>query len=81
MRGSIQRPPRLPLVPPPPPCYTLSMDDKHTDTARTCQERRLDEALKETFPASDPVAIQQIGALLDRPENNPHRTPRRAIKH
>ena len=27
-------------------------------------ERRLDEALQETFPASDPVAIQHIGGTV-----------------
>jgi hypothetical protein len=36
------------------------MDDTPADRAR--QERQLDEALKETFPASDPVAINYIGA-------------------
>jgi hypothetical protein len=39
------------------------MDDKPVDRAR--QERQLDEALKETFPASDPVAINYIGATQD----------------
>ncbi|MES2253911.1 MAG: hypothetical protein V4559_02575 [Pseudomonadota bacterium] len=41
------------------------MDDKPADRAR--QERQLDEALKETFPASDPVAIQYIGSQTDMP--------------
>jgi hypothetical protein len=41
------------------------MDDKPADTARARQERRLDEALKETFPASDPVAIQSVSAETD----------------
>jgi hypothetical protein len=36
------------------------MDDKRANRAR--QEKRLDEALKETFPASDPVAIDQVSA-------------------
>jgi hypothetical protein len=39
------------------------MDDKRANRAR--QEKRLDEALKETFPASDPVAIQPVGARWD----------------
>jgi len=43
------------------------MDDKPADTARARQERQLDEALKETFPASDPVAIQHIDGLADMP--------------
>lgn len=41
------------------------MDDKPADRAR--QERQLDEALKETFPASDPVAIQHIDGHSDIP--------------
>jgi hypothetical protein len=36
------------------------MDDKRANRAR--QEKRLDEALKETFPASDPVAIDPVSA-------------------
>jgi len=36
------------------------MDD--TDSSRARQERQLDEALRETFPASDPVSIRYIGA-------------------
>ena len=43
------------------------MDDKPADTARARQERQLDEALKETFPASDPVAIQHIGGNAGTP--------------
>lgn len=39
------------------------MDD--TDSPRARQERQLDEALRETFPASDPVAIRYIGATPD----------------
>jgi len=34
------------------------MKDKPAERAR--QERLLDEALQETFPASDPVSTQQI---------------------
>ncbi len=48
------------------------MDDKPADTARARQERRLDEALKETFPASDPVAIQSVSATA----NARHAMPR-----
>jgi hypothetical protein len=40
------------------------MDDTPADTARARQERRLDEALSQTFPASDPVAIQHIGGTV-----------------
>ena len=40
------------------------MDDTPTDTARARQDRRLDDALKQTFPASDPVAIQHIGGTV-----------------
>ena len=46
---------------PPNPAILPPMDDTPADTARARQERRLDEALKETFPASDPVSIQHIG--------------------
>jgi hypothetical protein len=45
-------------------CYTLFMDDRHPDKKRARQDKRLDEALKETFPASDPVAV----APIDRPD-------------
>jgi len=41
------------------------MDDTPADRAR--QERQLDEALKETFPASDPVAIQHIDGKTGMP--------------
>ncbi len=60
------------------PAFLLSSwhGDKSADNARARQERRLDEALKQTFPASDPVAID-----IDAPEPDPHRTPSRAIKH
>jgi NADH:ubiquinone reductase (H+-translocating) len=34
------------------------MPDRKSDEARARRERLLDEALKETFPASDPVSIQ-----------------------
>jgi hypothetical protein len=43
------------------------MDDKPAITPRARQDRQLDEALKETFPASDPVAIQHIGSQVDMP--------------
>jgi len=45
-------------------CYTPPMDDRHPDKKRARQERRLDEGLKETFPASDPVSV----ASIDKPE-------------
>lgn len=45
-------------------CYTLLMDDRHPDKKRARQDKRLDEALKETFPASDPVAV----APIDKPD-------------
>ncbi|MBN9546866.1 MAG: hypothetical protein J0I19_15475 [Alphaproteobacteria bacterium] len=43
------------------------MDDKPAATPRARQERQLDEALKETFPASDPVAIQHIDGRAETP--------------
>jgi hypothetical protein len=43
------------------------MDDKPAITPRARQDRQLDEALKETFPASDPVAIQHIGSQAGMP--------------
>jgi hypothetical protein len=45
------------------------MNDKQTNKARSEQERLLDEALEETFPASDPVSMQQIITVgrADRP--------------
>ncbi|HEY4274925.1 MAG TPA: hypothetical protein VGM68_05535 [Rhizomicrobium sp.] len=43
------------------------MDDRHPDTKRARQERRLDEALKETFPASDPISVTPI----DKPDPDP----------
>jgi hypothetical protein len=36
------------------------MKDKPIKETRSEQERLLDEALAETFPASDPVSVQQI---------------------
>jgi hypothetical protein len=36
------------------------MNDKQTNKARSEQERMLDDALEETFPASDPIAAQQV---------------------
>ena len=43
------------------------MDDKPAVTPRARQERQLDEALRDTFPASDPVAIQHIDGQADLP--------------
>jgi hypothetical protein len=43
------------------------VDDKPAVTPRARQDRQLDEALKETFPASDPVAIQHIGGQTGMP--------------
>jgi hypothetical protein len=43
------------------------MDDKPDITPRARHDRQLDEALKETFPASDPVAIQHIDSQSDTP--------------
>ncbi len=52
-----------------------------TEEARSAQERLLDHALEETFPASDPIAMQQIvivgrfqepsGVLLQRGKSPP----------
>jgi hypothetical protein len=33
--------------------------DKRTSDRRSDQERLLDESLEETFPASDPISMQQ----------------------
>ncbi|MBJ6124122.1 hypothetical protein [Microvirga splendida] len=33
-------------------------DNKQTETDKTHQEELLDEAVEETFPASDPVAVK-----------------------
>jgi hypothetical protein len=48
---------------------TQSMKDKQTDKARSEQERLLDQALEETFPASDPISMQQmiIVGRIERP--------------
>lgn len=43
------------------------MDDKPAVTPRARQDRQLDEALKETFPASDPVAIGHFDSQAERP--------------
>jgi hypothetical protein len=46
-----------------------AMNDKQTDKSRSKQDRLLDEALAETFPASDPISLQQIVVVgrVDRP--------------
>ena len=49
------------------------MDDKRAN--RASQEKRLDEALKETFPASDPIAIQPVGARWDAATPDAKRDP------
>jgi hypothetical protein len=36
------------------------MKDKPIKETRSEQERLLDEALAETFPASDPISVQQV---------------------
>jgi hypothetical protein len=58
------------------------MDDKPADTARARQERRLDEALTETFPASDPVAIQHIDGTVapSSPSQARQRLARRRLR-
>ncbi len=45
------------------------MNAKQTDKARFEQDRLLDEALEETFPASDPISMQQsiIVGRAERP--------------
>jgi hypothetical protein len=45
-----------------------SMNDKQTSKARSEQDRLLDQALEETFPASDPISTQQsiIVGRVDR---------------
>jgi hypothetical protein len=39
--------------------------------ARQHQEEALDDALKNTFPASDPVSIEQPGGRTDSSERSP----------
>jgi hypothetical protein len=39
------------------------MTNDPADKARLELERRLDEALRDTFPASDPISIQQHGIV------------------
>jgi hypothetical protein len=43
------------------------MDDKPADTPGARQDRQLDEALKGTFPASDPIAIGHIDSHAETP--------------
>ncbi len=47
------------------------MNAKQTDEARSEQDRLLDEALEETFPASDPITMQQtiIVGRAERPSS------------
>jgi hypothetical protein len=57
-RGLQDKPRRVP------PCRAFQtatrMKDKPIKEPRSEQERLLDEALAETFPASDPISVQQI---------------------
>jgi hypothetical protein len=39
------------------------MRTKGKNRARVEQDRVLDEALEQTFPASDPIALQQVGII------------------
>ena len=39
------------------------MSTKGRNLARVEQDRLLDEALEQTFPASDPVALQQVSII------------------
>jgi hypothetical protein len=41
------------------------------EDARRYQEEALDDALKNTFPASDPVSIEQPGGKPDGSERSP----------
>ena len=45
------------------------MNAKQTDKAQSEQDRLLDEALEQTFPASDPISMQQtiIVGRAERP--------------
>src|SRR5579871_2845798 len=70
-----RRPPHRLMLP------ELIMKRGPTEEARSAQERLLDHALEETFPASDPIAMQQIvivgrfqepsGVLLQRGKSPP----------
>jgi hypothetical protein len=42
-----------------------------TEGARQRQEEALDDALKNTFPASDPISIEQPGRRPDGSEQSP----------
>ena len=41
------------------------------EVARQHQEEALDDALKNTFPASDPISIEQPGGRPDGSEQSP----------
>jgi len=59
------------------------MDDKPAVTPRARQERQLDEALKETFPASDPVAIGHIDSQgeVPTPDQTRQKLARRRLRN
>jgi len=58
------------------------MDDKPAVTPRARQDRQLDEALKETFPASDPVAIGHIDSQgkVPAPDQTRQKLARRQLR-
>ncbi|GAB1577951.1 hypothetical protein [Bordetella petrii] len=53
------------------PRVGTSSEPGHTDLKEDAVERDLDEALAETFPASDPIAVT--------PDEAPQRAPEEAI--
>ena len=47
--------------------------DENKKQSRTEQDAELDEALKETFPASDPIAVGEVTST--EPDRPAHRRP------
>lgn len=55
----------------------MRMRKEHETTAssRERQERKIDEALEQTFPASDTPSFVGAGAAPDKPPREEHRAP------
>ncbi len=56
------------------------MANDKADKARLEQERQLDEALQDTFPASDPISMEQHGIVGDVEPPAPDAVPPTAPK-